>query len=67
MNTKKYKGKWGLIGVNKKQLKKIYSGNRQKAYIILKEKHKEEYTFILSELMHNEYLRRRELKGGYKE
>jgi hypothetical protein len=49
------------------KLKKIYSGNRQKAYTILKENHKEEYTFILSELMHNEYLRRRKLKGGYKE
>ena len=61
----KYKSKWGLIGINKTKLKKIYSKNRLKAYTILKDKHKKEYSFILNKLMNNEYLKIIKLKGGY--
>ena len=52
---KKYKSKWSLIGVNRKQLKKIYEHNRIKAYTILKERYKKEYSIILNNLMDYEY------------
>jgi hypothetical protein len=52
---KKYKSKWGLIGITKKQLKSIYQKNRIKAYCVLKERYKKEYSFILTNLMFKEY------------
>jgi hypothetical protein len=45
--TKKYKSKWSLIGIDKNKLKKIYNKNRIKAYSILKEKYKTEYSKIM--------------------
>jgi hypothetical protein len=52
----KYKSKWGLIGINPQQLKKIYDSNRLKAKEILKKKYNKEYSFILSQLMNKVYI-----------
>lgn len=61
----KYKSKWGLIGVTPKQLKKIYDKKRLIAYTILKNKYPIQYSFILRELMHEEY-KKIIVKGGLK-
>jgi len=65
----KYKSKWNLIGINKIKLKSIYSKNRIKAYTILKEKYKKEYSIILNNLMNKEYKKHSliKMKGGLKE
>ena len=54
----KYKSKWGILGVNKKQLKKIYEKSRVKAYTLLKTKYSREYSIILNNLMFKEYKKR---------
>ena len=52
---KKYKSKWALIGIKKKKLKQIYGKQRIKAYTILKDNNKKEYSLILNNLMNTEY------------
>ena len=54
----KFKSKWALIGIDRAKYKKIYEKSRIKAYNILKDKHKKEYSFILNTLINEEYLKR---------
>jgi hypothetical protein len=56
--VKKYKSKWGVLGISPKQLNKIYNKKRLIAKELLKKKHPKQYSLILNKLMFEEYLKR---------
>jgi len=52
---KSYASKWILIGVDKKNVKRIYQNCRQKSKTILINNHKREYRKLLKKQLNKEY------------
>lgn len=46
---------WKKINISNKEREKLYHNLRTKAYIILKNKHKKEFTKIMKSLMNKHY------------
>jgi hypothetical protein len=53
---KSYFSKWIKVGISKEDRNKIYHALRMKAYVILKNNHKREYSKIVSLLIKKEYV-----------